>query len=87
MTDQIAYMDAAAATAVGLDYKRRFLDALEVRPGQTVVDLGCGPGTDLARHADAVGARARSSGSIRSPDAGRGAPSSVRSTERRDPRR
>ena len=57
MTDQIAYMDAAAATAVGLDYKRRLLDALEVRPSQTVVDLGCGPGTDLARHADAVGAQ------------------------------
>jgi ubiquinone/menaquinone biosynthesis C-methylase UbiE len=53
--DQIAYMDAAAATAVGLDYKRRFLGALNVRPGQAVADIGCGPGTDLGRLAEAVG--------------------------------
>jgi ubiquinone/menaquinone biosynthesis C-methylase UbiE len=53
--DQITYMDAAAATAAGLDYKRRFVEALDIRLGQTVVDLGCGPGTDLARLADAVG--------------------------------
>ncbi|WDZ82507.1 methyltransferase domain-containing protein [Micromonospora cathayae] len=53
--DQIAYMDAAARTPVGLDYKQRLLAALDVRPGQTAVDLGCGPGTDLASLADAVG--------------------------------
>lgn len=53
--DQIAYMDAAARTAVGLDYKQRFVASLDVRPGQTVADIGCGPGTDLARLADAVG--------------------------------
>jgi ubiquinone/menaquinone biosynthesis C-methylase UbiE len=53
--DPIAYMDAAAGTAVGLAYKRRFVDALGVLPGQTVVDIGCGPGTDLARLADATG--------------------------------
>lgn len=53
--DPIAYMDAAAATPVGLAYKRRFVDALDVRPGHTVVDVGCGPGTDLAALADAAG--------------------------------
>jgi ubiquinone/menaquinone biosynthesis C-methylase UbiE len=53
--DQIAYMDAAAATAVGLDYKERFVAALDVRPGHAVADIGCGPGTDLDRLADAVG--------------------------------
>jgi ubiquinone/menaquinone biosynthesis C-methylase UbiE len=53
--DQIAYMDTAAATAVGLDYKQRFAAALDPRPGQTVADIGCGPGTDLGRLADAVG--------------------------------
>ena len=47
--DEIAYMDAAAGTAVGSDYKQRFVAALDVRPGQAVVDIGCGPGTDLAR--------------------------------------
>lgn len=55
MTDQISYLDNAAATAVGLDYKRRSTAALDVRPGQTVADLGCGPGTDLGRLADAAG--------------------------------
>lgn len=53
--DQIAYLDTAAATPVGVDYKRRLIEALDVRAGQTVVDLGCGPGTDLATLAEEVG--------------------------------
>ncbi|MGC4814379.1 methyltransferase domain-containing protein [Micromonospora sp. DT228] len=53
--DQIAYLDAAAGTAVGLDYKQRFRAALDLSPGHAVVDIGCGPGTDLGRLADAVG--------------------------------
>jgi ubiquinone/menaquinone biosynthesis C-methylase UbiE len=53
--DQIAYLDSAAATSAGADYKRRFLGALGVRAGQTVVDVGCGPGTDLAALADLAG--------------------------------
>lgn len=53
--DQITYMDTAAATAVGLKYKQRFVAALNVRPGQTAIDIGCGPGNDLGRLADAVG--------------------------------
>ncbi|SCG57802.1 Protein-L-isoaspartate(D-aspartate) O-methyltransferase (PCMT) [Micromonospora siamensis] len=53
--DQIAYLDAAASTPVGLDYKQRFVASLELLPGQTVADIGCGPGTDLGRLADAVG--------------------------------
>ncbi|MDY7084120.1 MAG: methyltransferase domain-containing protein [Actinomycetota bacterium] len=54
MTDHIAYMDDAAATAVGRDYKERLLRALELSAGQTVADLGCGPGTDLGALATAV---------------------------------
>ncbi|RKR86015.1 methyltransferase family protein [Micromonospora pisi] len=54
--DPITYMDTAARTPVGLAYKQRFVDALDVRPGHTVADIGCGPGTDLASLADAVGA-------------------------------
>jgi len=53
--DQITYLDAAAGTTVGQDYKQRFLRALGLAPGHAVVDLGCGPGTDLGRLADAVG--------------------------------
>jgi SAM-dependent methyltransferase len=42
-------------TAVGLDYKQRFLGALDLSPGHAVVDIGCGPGTDFGQLADAVG--------------------------------
>ncbi|MCU7722208.1 methyltransferase domain-containing protein [Actinoplanes sp. KI2] len=55
MTDQISYMDTAAATDVGVDYKRRSVVGLDLHPGQIVLDVGCGPGTDLGRLADAVG--------------------------------
>ncbi|MBM7488963.1 ubiquinone/menaquinone biosynthesis C-methylase UbiE [Micromonospora luteifusca] len=65
--DQIAYLDAAAATAVGVEYKQRFVDALGVQPGHTVVDIGCGPGTDLGRLADAVQASGRVVGVDRDP--------------------
>lgn len=53
--DRITYLDAVAGTAAGVDYKRRFVELMDVRPGQTVLDIGCGPGTDLGRLADAVG--------------------------------
>src|ERR1051325_6889269 len=53
--DRIAYLDAAAATPVGLDYKTRFVDAPAIRPRPTVAALGCGPGPALARLADAAG--------------------------------
>jgi ubiquinone/menaquinone biosynthesis C-methylase UbiE len=52
--DHIDYLDAAAATRTGADYKRRLADALDLRLGQAVLDIGCGPGTDLERLADAV---------------------------------
>ncbi|GAA2595024.1 hypothetical protein GCM10010399_26980 [Dactylosporangium fulvum] len=53
--DPITYMDTAAGTAVGRDYKQRLVGALDLQRGHAVVDVGCGPGTDLARLADAVG--------------------------------
>ncbi|GAA2744947.1 hypothetical protein GCM10010440_30610 [Kitasatospora cinereorecta] len=53
--DPIAYLDRLAATDLGRSYKKRMLDELDVRPGHTVVDLGCGPGTDLGTLAEAVG--------------------------------
>jgi SAM-dependent methyltransferase len=53
---QVAYLDEVAATSHGRDYKRRLLEALDPRPGQVALDIGCGPGTDLAALADAVGA-------------------------------
>ena len=52
--DPIAYLDRVAATDIGRSYKRRMLELLDIRPGQTALDLGCGPGTDLASLAQAV---------------------------------
>ena len=52
--DRIAYLDRVAATDIGRSYKARMLDELDIRPGQTALDLGCGPGTDLASLAQAV---------------------------------
>jgi ubiquinone/menaquinone biosynthesis C-methylase UbiE len=54
--DPISYLDDAAGTDAGAGYKRRLLRALDVRAGDTVVDIGCGPGTDLAALVAATGA-------------------------------
>ena len=51
----VTYLDEVAATRHGRDYKRRLLEALDPQPGQVALDVGCGPGTDLAALADAVG--------------------------------
>jgi len=52
--DQIDYLDRVAGSAAGRGYKRAFLADLDVRPGMSVLDVGCGPGTDLAALAAAV---------------------------------
>ncbi|MGI5233397.1 methyltransferase domain-containing protein [Actinoallomurus sp. CA-142502] len=52
--DRVSYLDRLAVTDLGRSYKRRMLDELDVRAGQTVLDIGCGPGTDLASLAEAV---------------------------------
>lgn len=46
----------AADGEAGRAYKRRLVELLDVRPGQTVLDVGCGPGTDLPALAECVGA-------------------------------
>jgi ubiquinone/menaquinone biosynthesis C-methylase UbiE len=52
--DRIGYQDRIAATEFAQAYKQLAVEALAVRPGQTALDLGCGPGTDLAALAEAV---------------------------------
>jgi SAM-dependent methyltransferase len=50
---QVEYLDQAAASRAGRDYKEVMLEAMRVRPGHRVLDLGCGPGTltlPLARY-------------------------------------
>lgn len=47
------YLTRLAASDLGRSYKS--LNELGVQPGAVVVDLGCGPGADLAALADAAG--------------------------------
>ena len=48
-----AYLDEAARLMAVP--KRRILELLQLAPGQRVLDLGCGPGTDTIALADLVG--------------------------------
>ncbi|MGW2085059.1 methyltransferase domain-containing protein [Streptomyces sp. NPDC001880] len=52
--DAFAYLDRVAATDPGRSYKGQMLDELGIRPGETALDLGCGPGADLGALAEAV---------------------------------
>jgi ubiquinone/menaquinone biosynthesis C-methylase UbiE len=49
-----AYLDRVAASDSGRAYKTQALHLLDPQPGQRVLDLGCGPGSDLSALADAV---------------------------------
>lgn len=53
--DPAAYMLRAAASAAGRGYKQELMELLEVQPGQTALDVGCGPGADLRTLAERVG--------------------------------
>ncbi|MEU3144396.1 MULTISPECIES: methyltransferase domain-containing protein [unclassified Streptomyces] len=44
-----------AAAGAGRGYKRELMDRLDVQAGQTALDVGCGPGTDLPALAERVG--------------------------------
>ncbi|MEV6630671.1 methyltransferase domain-containing protein [Actinoplanes sp. NPDC051470] len=43
----VAYLHHAATTDPGRRYKSRLMSALDLHPGLTVLDVGCGPATDL----------------------------------------
>ena len=63
----VTYLDEVAASVPGRAYKSRLLDLMDLRPGQTVLDIGCGPGTDLGDLADAVTRSGRVIGLDRDP--------------------
>jgi SAM-dependent methyltransferase len=50
-----AYLDAAARLAAG--GKRLSYERMRISPGATVLDVGCGPGSDTLALADIVGGR------------------------------
>ena len=52
--DRTTYSALVAASPHGREYKLDAHAALDARPGQTAVDIGCGPGTDLQALAEAV---------------------------------
>src|SRR5687767_12032425 len=57
--DQVAYMDMVARPAAGLAYKQQMIEIMDLAAGHTVLDIGCGPGTDLPRLVEAVGPTGR----------------------------
>ncbi|WP_433465245.1 methyltransferase domain-containing protein [Spirillospora sp. CA-128828] len=65
--DPIVYLDQVAASAPGRAYKRHALELLDLKPGHTVLDIGCGPGTDFAAMAAAVTPNGRVIGVDRDP--------------------
>jgi len=48
VADPVAYMTQVAASRYGRVFRERALAALDLRPGQVALDVGCGPGTNLA---------------------------------------
>lgn len=52
--DATSYMAVVAGSEPGREYKALALRALDLSAGHFVVDVGCGPGTDLATLAAAV---------------------------------
>lgn len=53
--DPVHYMAEVAATVSGVAYKRLVLAHLELDAGHRVLDVGCGPGTDLLSMSERVG--------------------------------
>ena len=47
VADPVAYMTQMATSAHGRAFRERALAALDLRPGQVALDVGCGPGPNL----------------------------------------
>jgi ubiquinone/menaquinone biosynthesis C-methylase UbiE len=53
--DHASYLTEVAASAHGQAFRGHVLAALDLRPGQTALDVGCGPGVNLGDLAAGVG--------------------------------
>lgn len=65
----VDYLTRTAASDLGKAYKSIAAGEMSIRPGDVVVDLGCGPGADLPAFAEAVGSDGRVIGIDRDPAA------------------
>jgi ubiquinone/menaquinone biosynthesis C-methylase UbiE len=63
------YLMRLASSDLGRAYKNLVVLEMAIRPGDVVVDLGCGPGADLPSFAAAVGSSGRVLGVDSDPDA------------------
>jgi ubiquinone/menaquinone biosynthesis C-methylase UbiE len=63
------YLMRLAASDLGRSYKSLVVSELAIRPGDAVLDLGCGPGADLPAFAKAAGASGQVIGLDHDPEA------------------
>jgi ubiquinone/menaquinone biosynthesis C-methylase UbiE len=63
------YLTRVAASDLGKAYKGIAVGEMAIRPGDVVLDLGCGPGADLPAFAEATGTSGRVLGIDHDPDA------------------
>lgn len=63
------YLIRLAASGLGKAYKSFAVAEMAIRPGDVVLDLGCGPGTDLPAFAAAAGSGGRVIGADSDPGA------------------
>lgn len=64
----ISYLDRISASTAGGTFKRELIRLLDLRPGQVALDVGCGPGSDLAGMRERVGPEGRTIGVDRNPE-------------------
>ena len=63
------YLMRLAASDLGKAYKSLVVSEMAIRPGDVILDLGCGPGADLPAFARETGGSGRVIGMDNDPDA------------------